>query len=263
MEEGKDVNFYVESPSISEPAWIPVAKWVRVRFGNEIIADSKKVMLKRPYPLIYYFPKADVKMEFLDKSGKKDEKEEWGTPELWNVKTGAKEAGNAAFSYEESSDEAPEEIKDYIAFKWNEMDAWLEEDEEVLTHARDPYHRIDVCYRRRHVKIEIAGETVAETDRPVLLFETGLPVRYYIPTTDVRLDLLKSTDHRTECPYKGIASYYSVNVNGDERENIIWTYPFPNNNVMKIKNLLAFFTERLDDVFIDGERLPKANTKWR
>lgn len=263
MEKIKDVKFYVKSPPVSEPNWIPVAKWVRVRFGNEIIADSKEVMLKRPYPLVYYFPKSDVKMDFLEKTGRKDEEGDWGISELYNLKTEAKEVEGAAFSHEDPSDDAPEQIKGYIAFKWNEMDAWLEEDEEVLTHPRDPYHRIDVCYSRRHLKIEIGGVTVAETDRPVMLFETGLPARYYIPTTDVRLDLLESTDHRTECPYKGIASYYSVKINGDERKNIIWTYPFPNNEVMKIKNLMAFFTERLDDVFIDGERLPKANTKWR
>jgi uncharacterized protein (DUF427 family) len=128
-------------------------------------------------------------------------------------------------------------------------------------HPRDPYHRIDVCNSSRHVRIVVSGKTVAETRCPVLLFETGLQVRFYIRKTDVQLDMLQPTDHQTQCPYKGITSYYSVNAGGNVTENLVWTYPFPNAEVFKIKDLVAFHTEKLDDVFIDGKKFPKYTAK--
>lgn len=152
-------------------------------------------------------------------------------------------------------------MENYIAFKWEAMDIWLEEDDEVRVHPRDPYHRIDVCNSSRHVRIVISGETVAETRRPVLLFETGLPSRFYIPKTDVKPGLLQPTNHQTKCPYKGTASYYSIKINDKELKNLVWTYPFPNAEVFKIKDRLAFYTEKLDEVFIDGEKLSQDKTR--
>jgi uncharacterized protein (DUF427 family) len=86
----------------------------------------------------------------------------------------------------------------------NEIDHWYEEDEEVFVHPRDPYHRVDVLNSSRHVKILVDGEVVAETDRPRILFETGLPPRYYFPPEDVSEDVLLPSDKNTECPYKGL-----------------------------------------------------------
>lgn len=143
------------------------------------------------------------------------------------------------------------------------MDIWLEEREEVRVHPRDPYHRIDVCTSSRQLRILAYGETLADTCCPVLLFETGLPVRFYMPKTDINPDMLEPTRQQTHCPYKGTASYYSVKgADGNKMENIAWFYPFPNEEVFKIKNLVAFFTEKLDDVFIDDVKLPKEKTKW-
>ncbi len=255
-------KYFQHTPSVSEPGWVPVAKWVRVRLGNEYIASSQRVMLKRGFPLVYFFPRYDINMELLEKSQQSDTADDWGNATRWHVKTDGKTAENAAWSYEEPTNKAPGSIEKYIAFKWEAMDAWLEEDDEVRVHPRDPYHRIDVCKSSRHVRVVIAGETVAETRRPVLLFETGLPVRFYIPKTDVRLDMLQPVDHQTRCPYKGTASYYTVNIGGDTLENIVWTYPFPNTEVLEIKDLVAFFTEKLDEIYIDGKKLPKVKTKW-
>ena len=107
-----------------------------------------------------------------------------------------------------------------------------------------------------------AGDEVAETCCPVLLFETGLPTRYYIPKTDVRLERLKPTAHQTRCPYKGVASHYSV-VTGEEMvKNIAWTYPFPNPEFLKIKDLIAFYNERLEGFVVDGERQPTLQSPW-
>ena len=93
---------------------------------------------------------------------------------------------------------------------WNSMGEWFEEDEPVYTHPRDPYSRVDILASSRHIRVEIDGVTVADSRQPRILFETGLPARYYVPLTDVRMDLLRPTGTQTRCPYKGIASYWSV-----------------------------------------------------
>ncbi len=258
----KSEKMFQQPPFMEEPRWVPVAKRVRNFLNSETVADSELVMLKRDFPMVYFFPRADVNVELLSKSGKNSEEDEWGEKSWWNINTGGKITENAAWSYNETSKAAPENLKKFIAFDWNAMDNWFEEDEEVHIHPRDPYHRIDTCLSSRHVRIEISGNTVAETFSPVLLFETGLPMRFYIKKTDVKMNLLEPTDFKTGCPYKGIASYYSVKVNGETMENVVWTYPYPNEEVAKIKDLVAFFTEKLDDVFVDGKRFPKVKTKW-
>jgi uncharacterized protein (DUF427 family) len=112
----------------------------------------------------------------------------------------------------------------------------------------------------RRVRVVVAGETVAETDRPVLLFETGLPTRYYIPKVDAAMEHLVLSDKTTHCAYKGTAPHYSLQI-GDERlEHIAWHYPFPNSGYELIQNLICFYQERLDDFYVDGERLEKSKT---
>ena len=118
-------------------------------------------------------------------------------------------AENAAWSYPEPIEGAPP-IAGYVAFYWNKLDRWLEEDEPAIVHARDPYHRVDVLESSRRIRVLLDGEVLAETDRPLALFETGLPTRWYLPPDDVRLDLLEPSDTRTGCAYKGFAGYWSL-----------------------------------------------------
>jgi uncharacterized protein (DUF427 family) len=133
------------------------------------------------------------------------------------------------------------------------MDAWFEEDVEVFFHARDPFKRVDCLPSSRHIKITLGGEVVAETTRPVLLFETGLKTRYYIPKLDVRQDLLRPTATVTRCPYKGRAAYYSVEVNGRVFEDIAWWYPTATPECTGIAGgYIAFYDEKVDAVEIDG-----------
>ena len=120
-------------------------------------------------------------------------------------------------------------------------DKWLEEDEVMLGHARDPFARIDVRQSSRHVRIEKDGQLLAESTRPVLLFETGLVTRYYLPEEDVVAPIERS-DRRSICPYKGVASYYTVG----GHEDIAWYYPEPLPGVEPIKGLVAFWNERVD-----------------
>ncbi len=142
------------------------------------------------------------------------------------------------------------------------MDAWYEEEEEIFVHPRDPYKRVDVMQSSRHVRVVMAGETVAETRRYRLLFETGLPTRYYMPKEDVRADLLEPSSTTSRCPYKGLASYWSIKVGGKVFKDFVWTYPDPIPECPKIKDLLCFFNERVDAIYVDGELLAATKTHW-
>lgn len=252
----KETTQFQKSPAAEIPEWIAVPKWIRVKLGHETAADSRKVMLMRDMPPVYYFPKNHVKLDFLKGSDRRSEDEKLGQAVYWHVEAGGKKAENAAWCYEKPGKGAPAGISDYIAFDWEAMDTWMEEDEEVYSHPRDPYSRIDLRYSSRHVKININGRTLAESHSPVILFETGLPARYYLHPTDVRMDLLKPTDFHTGCPYKGMASYYSIVVDGEEMKNLVWTYKFPYPELAKIQGLLCFYHEKIGDFFIDRKRLP-------
>src|SRR5438874_177970 len=130
-----------------------------------------------------------------------------GDASYWSVEVNGRRAENAVWAYEDPLSERVD-IKGHVAFYWDKLDHWFEEDEEVFVHPRDPHHRVDACRSSRHVRVVIDGQTVAETSRPVLVFETGLPTRYYVPNLDVRMDLLRPTDTVTRCPYKGQARYW-------------------------------------------------------
>jgi uncharacterized protein (DUF427 family) len=128
-------------------------------------------------------------------------------------------------------------------------------------HARDPYSRVDVLSSSRHVVVSLDGEVLADTVRPRVLFETGLPTRYYIPKADVRMDLLTPTDTSTQCPYKGVATYWSAQVGDRAVDDIAWSYPFPIPECPKIEGLVAFFNERTD-ITVDDEPQPRPQTVW-
>src|SRR5262245_48189057 len=189
----------------------PSPRWVRVRFGGEMVAASKRVLLLRePGRLpVHYFPAADVRHEALVRDGHTPPCPHEDAAVCWTVRVGDRTAQHAAWEY---TDARPERhlLRDHVAFEWAKMDAWFEGDDEVYVHARDPYKRVDVLHSSRHVRVVVGGELVAETRRPSLLFETGLPTRYYLPKADVRMDRLVLTETETRCPYKGLASYYSV-----------------------------------------------------
>jgi uncharacterized protein (DUF427 family) len=131
----------------------------------------------------------------------------------------------------------------------------------VFKHPRDPYHRVDVLNSSRHVQVRVGGVLVAESRRPRLLFETGLPVRYYLPKLDVRPESLVPSATRTRCPYKGEAVYWSVRAGGELFEDIVWSYPAPIPEAPKIENLLAFYNEKTD-ITVDGVLQERPATKW-
>jgi uncharacterized protein (DUF427 family) len=235
---------------------------VRAFFGGTAIADSTRMMLLHESMRlpVYYFPLDDVRMDLLEPSDHTADDAHKGAASYWHVRAGNRVAKNAAFAHPKPPAEAPD-LSGYVAFNWDAMDAWFEEDDEVYRHPRDPYHRVDVLASSRHVRVAIDGESVAETSRPRLLFETGLPTRYYIPKLDVRMELLTPSTKQTICPYKGTASYWSATVGGKTYEDIAWSYEHPIVECPKIENLIAFFNEKVD-IDVDGERERRPHTIW-
>jgi len=170
---------------------------------------------------VFYFPMEDVRMDVMEATEHTTHSPLKGDASYWTIRVGDRVAENAAWSYLHPLPEGPE-IKGYMAFYWDQMDAWYEEDEQVFAHARDPYKRVDVLPSSRHVRVVLGGVTIADTHRPCLLIETGLPTRYYIPEQDVRMEMLEPTETTTHCPYKGQASYWSARI--DDRVCVYRSY---------------------------------------
>jgi uncharacterized protein (DUF427 family) len=237
-------------------------RWVRTVLNGTTVADSRRMkLLWEPNRLpVYCFPTEDVRMDLLRRSGERPDDPK-GPTTLWTVQVGDRVANNAAWTVDRPSEGCPD-IAGYVVLSWRDMETWYEEDDEVYVHPRDPYHRVDVQHSSRHVRIEMLGETIADTSRPALLFETGLPTRYYIPRKDARMDLLVPSATTTECPYKGRATYFGVRVGRKLARDLVWTYQFPIPECTKIQNLLCFYDERVDAVYVDGELQDKPQSLW-
>ena len=237
-------------------------RWVRSVLNGTTVADSRRMkLLWEPNRLpVYCFPREDVRMDLLRRSGERPDDPK-GPAALWTVQVGDRVAADAAWTVDQPAEGCPD-VSGYVVFSWRDMDTWYEEDDEVFVHPRDPYHRVDVQRSSRHVRIEMLGETIAETSRPSLLFETGLPTRYYIPRHDVRMDLLVPSDTMSQCPYKGRATYYGVRVGNRLARDLVWTYQYPIPECPKIEGLLCFYDERVDAVHVDGDLQARPVSPW-
>jgi len=235
----------------------PSQRWVRVQFNGESVADTKNAILVWPqgHMITYYFPMDDVRTEWLEPGRLGSDGKQY-----YDLRVGDRLAEAAAWSYPGATSGLAD-LEGYITFKWNKMDHWYEENEEVFVHPRDPYHRVDSIPSSRHIRVVIDGVTIAETKRPHLLFETGLPIRYYIPQEDIRMDLLEPTRAATTCPYKGVASYWSIKIGDQIYRNYVWGYMDPMPESPKIKGLLSFFNEKME-IYVDGELERSPQTMW-
>ena len=236
---------------------------VRVTFGNEEVARSDAALLVREtaHTPVYYFRQADVRMDLMALTDYSTHCPFKGDASYWTIQAGDKVAEDAVWSYRDPYDEVAR-LKDHVAFFWNKMDAWFEEDEEIYVHPRDPYKRIDAVPSKRKVEVIVDGVTVANSTSSHFLFETGLPTRYYLPRNAVKGVELIPSDTQSQCPYKGTASYYSVKVGEHVFEDLVWSYPDPIAECPKIKDLLCFFNEHVDAIYIDGELVRKVKTPW-
>ena len=235
-------------------------KRIRAFLGGVAVADTSRPLLvwEKPYYPAYYFPVADVRTDLLEADFGVVHSPSRGDAQTFTARAGGLEVPRAALRYENST---LEELRDTIRFEWDAMEAWFEEDEEVFTHPRDPHTRVDILPSSRHVRVEVDGVTVAESMSPRLLFETGLPVRYYLPKTHVRMDLLRPTDSSSHCPYKGEAEWWSVRIDGQIHRDLAWSYRMPLPESEKIAGLISFYDEKVD-VYIDGVLQQRPRTKF-
>lgn len=228
-------------------------KRVRVAFSGEFIADSTdaRLLFERRHAPAYYFPREAVRQDLLIPTEKTYTCPRKGNARYWSIQVGERIAEDSVWNYPEPIAGCPP-IGELVAFEWDQVDAWFEEDEEIYVHPRNPYTRIDALESSRHVLVKVGGTTIAESENPVALFETGHPVRYYLPKTDVRLDVLRPSQTVTRCPYKGIANrYWTVDAVGERMRDAAWSYDHPAAEAARIAGRVAFFSERVD-VLVDG-----------
>ena len=245
----------------SLPELSPSGRWVRAMLGGVFVADTRRALLlrRRSGPGEYVFHPSDVREElFIERDHEKDD--QLGELVVYDLDLGGRVVEKAARRLVQPQARLSH-IEGFVTFDWDAMEAWFEEDEQVYVHPRDPYHRVDARQSSRHVRVLVDGVEVASTHRPVLCFETGLRTRYYLPKTDVRMDLLTHTDTQTQCPYKGTAEYWSVNVNGTTHDDLAWSYRTPLPESQKIAGFVAFYDEKVD-VYVDGVLQERPHTKF-
>lgn len=226
--------------------------------AGDVVGDTISPLLvwETPNFPTYYFPAGDVKTDLLVATAERRTAPGLGEAISYTVKVGDTEG--SAYSFHEP--EIPE-IADHFVLVWRTMDHWFEEDEEVFVHARNPYTRIDILHSSRRVRVVIDGVTVADSRGACLLFETGLPTRFYLPKTHVRMDLLTPTDKMTGCPYKGFARYWTASVNGSSHENIVWGYDTPLPESDGIAGMVSFYNERVD-IYLDEVLQARPKTRF-
>jgi uncharacterized protein (DUF427 family) len=235
---------------------------IRAVFEKETIVDSERVKLlhESGHLPVYYFPQEDVRMDLLVPSDKHTRCPLKGEASYWSIRVGRRTASDAVWAYPAPIERAAF-LAGHAAFYWNELDEWFCEDEQIFGHPRDPYSRIDVFRTTRHVRVLRDGELLADTRRAKILFETGLPPRYYIPAEDVRTELLVPSAKKTRCAYKGSASYWSARVGDRLLEDFVWTYANPEHDAVPVRDYLCFFNERVE-LEVDGEIGARPQSQW-
>jgi uncharacterized protein (DUF427 family) len=229
----------------------PSLKRVRAEFGGAVVADSQTplLVLESKHLPVYYFPFADVRTDFLVESPHRSLCPYKGEARYWHLQVGNRREENAVWAYMDPINNAAA-LQGHAAFYWNKIDRWLEEDEEVIRHPRDPYHRVDVVRSYRTVEATLGGTVLAHCNSALFLFETGMPVRYYLPKSDIKMDLLVDSPTRTQCPYKGTARYWSAVINGRSWTDVAWSYEDPLPECPRIKGLMSFYSEKLEKLIV-------------
>src|SRR5499426_2759853 len=229
----------------------PLRRRMSVRFGGAWIADSDDVVLLHEpgrYP-VAYFPLAAVAGGALQPGGHTTRHQDLGATTWYTVRAGGRARPRAAWQHTELPGHASE-LKDRVAFAWRAMDAFYEEDERIVGHAADPYHRIDIRQASRNLVVRHGDRIVADTKRPLVLYESGFAPRWYVPRADIDESALTPVKLQTFCPYKGLCSYYTI---GDARQ-AAWSYPSAYPEVGRISNLVSFEPD-IVSVHLDGTLL--------
>jgi uncharacterized protein (DUF427 family) len=237
----------------------PAPRRVRGYLGHELVFDTTaaRYVWEVPYYPQYYIPRSDVGPEFL-RDEDHPQKVQLGPSRLHSL-VGAGQTYQSAARVFDADTDSP--VAGLVRFDWDAL-RWFEEDEPIYGHPRNPYVRVDALRSHRNIRVELDGVLLADTGSPVLLFETGLPTRYYIDPTDVAFEHLEPSPTQTLCPYKGTTSgYWSVRVGDAVQPDLAWTYHYPLPAVAPIAGLVAFYNEKLD-IILDGAALPRPRTHF-
>jgi uncharacterized protein (DUF427 family) len=230
--------------------------------GVTVVDSVRGQLLYEPGRLARaFFPRDDVRMDLLEPTdaGERTASEILGEREGWTLRVGGLVIERAAFGYV-SPPPGAERLRGLVALYWRAVDEWYEENERAIAHVRDPYHRVDALPSSRRVRVSLDGVTIAESRRAMVIYETGLPNRWYFPREDV-LVALTPTDFTSRCAYKGQANYWSARVGDAEHANIAWTYQEPRRDAALVRGLVAFFNER-SDLDVDGVREVRPGGPW-
>jgi len=240
----------------------PVPYRLRGAFAGETVFDTvdAKLLYETAHLPVYYVPEDDLRHELLEPSETRTRCPHKGEASYRSIRVGDRLQPDAVWTYREPIAPAAF-LTGHAAFYWGKLDEWLVEDEQVLGHPRDPYHRIDTYRTSRPVRVSLDGETIAESTRAVALFESGLPPRFYLPAEDVQMELLEPSETKTRCAYKGVASYWHVRVGDTLHEDLAWTYEDPDGDGRPIRGLICFFNERID-LEVGDQTSERPVTQW-
>ena len=229
----------------------PLRRRMRVRFGGQWVVDSEEVVLLHEpdrYP-VAFFPLNHVREGVLVPETRTTRHRELGPTAWFSVRAGGQEAQHAAWRYTDLPGYAAI-MQDRVAFAWTLMDAFYEEDERIVGHAADLYHRNDIRQTSRHLVVRDGDRVIAETRRPVVLYESGFAPRWYVPRDDVDLSALTPVEGQTFCPYKGLASYYDIG----QHKRAAWSYLEAWREVARVSGFVSFEPD-LVDVYLDSRKL--------
>ncbi|MDQ2727031.1 MAG: DUF427 domain-containing protein [Actinomycetota bacterium] len=233
---------------------------IRAVLGGATVLDTirARYVWEWPYYPQYYVPLADVRPGVLTAEGELLQTPR-GPVEVYGMRVGDRYRPGAAKVLQTSILPG---LAGTVRFEWTALDAWYEEDERLFVHPRSPYVRVDAVRSTRTVRVEVDGVCLAESSSPVMVFETGLPTRFYLNRTEVDFSHLVPSETVTECPYKGTtSSYWSIDLGGALHRDLVWSYDYPTRQLLPVTGMLCFYNERVD-IDVDGHRLERPETHF-
>jgi uncharacterized protein (DUF427 family) len=239
------VNYRIDGPK-HRLLMHPFPRRVRAEFAGQIVLDTRDGVLLHETGLLpqLYVPETDLRTDLLSDTEHSTHCPFKGQASYRSIRVVDRVAENAVWAYREPLPSA-RWLSGYAALYWSAVDRWLDEDEETVGHLPDPYHRVDIRTTSRRVRVLAGDRVIADSTSALLLSETGLPNRYYLPERDTAADLLTPTQTRTVCPYKGWASYWSVNVDGRQLTDAVWSYLDPLPESSRIAGYRGFLHDEL------------------
>lgn len=259
--------------SLSELRFEPTATRVRARLDGHLVLDTTSALLVwEPRRLVpqYAAPVADLAADLrpLDEQPAAPDPAAWPpmlgpdsfAPHFSPGRVADLEVGDTVLAESAFLPDDPD-LDGCVVLRFDALDSWTVEGQELVGHPRDPFKRIDVWDSARTVEVRLDGQVLAVSSTPLMLVETHLPTRWYVPADDVRMDLLVPSDHRSTCAYKGHASYLSIAGGGEAGRDIAWRYEDPLDDARRVKDHVCFWSERTDLV-VDGTPLPRPVTPW-